>query len=265
VILDDVWFDEPPAFRKKGAIVKFFGRTGGVSIEPYESLNASYKVGDDPEAVARNRDMVARAMGVEPKRLVTMRQVHGTRIVEANAPFAHSPLADAMYTKSLGVALCVLTADCIPLAAFDPAHKLLFMAHVGWRGALQRFPEMVVERLVKLGADVRDLLFALGPSIRECCYEVGEDLLSEFKQMGEKYKVEDYFWNRGGKLHFDLIGLAVEQLKSSGVVAENIYVSPHCTHCESDLFFSYRRDGERSGRQISCGRIVFSERGWIGG
>ncbi|HDH97179.1 MAG TPA: peptidoglycan editing factor PgeF [Proteobacteria bacterium] len=251
-----IWFDSPLPFYEKGALVMFCGRRGGTSKGPYESLNASYKVGDDPKAVARNREMIARAMGVDPGRLVTMRQVHGTAIVEANEPFDDPPLADALYTTNPELVLCVLTADCIPLAAFWTEARLLLMAHVGWRGALQRFPELIVRHLKGLGADAHDLLFALGPSIKRPWYMVGEDVRQRFDRLADSYRAEDYFTDIDGGFIFDLTKLVVDQLKRAGANRENIWVSEYCTFFRPDLFFSYRRDGKRSGRQMSCGRIM---------
>jgi len=254
----DVWFEEPLNFRGSGAIVKFFGRVGGTSTEPYESLNASYKVGDNPDSVRQNRKIIADIVQVPPENLVTVGQEHGTKVIEVNATFSGtSPLADGMYTANPDIALCILTADCIPLFAFAPDKKILLAAHIGWRGALGRFGELIINNFNGLGAKPKDLLLAFGPSIKGGCYRVDMDFYRKFKDgLGKDYPIEKYFSTIGGNLYFDLTEIILDQLERSGVSKSQIYVSPYCTHCMTDLFFSYRRDGQKSGRQISCGRVL---------
>lgn len=252
-----IWFDEPSNFEGRGAVVKFFGRKGGVSEGHYESFNASYKVGDNPESVQKNRRIIANILQTEPENLVTLRQEHGTRIIEANAPFINPPLADGIYTTNSDIVLCILTADCIPLFALDPDKKILLAAHIGWRGALKRFPEIIINNFNKLKLNIKGLLLALGPSIKRCCYRVDMGFYKEFeKELGRDYEIDKCFSKVNDNLYFDLNELTLDQLERSGVSKGQIYVSPYCTHCRQDLFFSYRRDGQKSGRQISCGRLL---------
>lgn len=263
-----VWFEEPSNFKGRGAVVKFFGRKGGLSESPYQSLNTSYKVGDNPESVQKNRRIIADILQTESENLVTVRQEHGTKIVEANRPFINPPLADGIYTTNPDIVLCILTADCIPLFAFDPDKKIMLAAHIGWRGALERFPEIIISKLKDLSSNVKVLLLALGPSIKRCCYRVDMDFYKKFeKELWRDYEIDKYFsevsnnFLRGSELkptfmNFDLTEITLDQLERLGVKREQIYVSPYCTCCRQDLFFSYRRDGQKSGRQISCGRLL---------
>ena len=160
----------------------FFGRRGGVSEGVWESLNVGLRSGDRPERIAANRARIAEAMGVQPERLVTARQVHGTTAVAATEPWDNgaAPEADALVTDRPGLALGVLAADCGPVLLADRDAGVIGAAHAGWKGALDGVLESVVAAMVGLGATPGRITAALGPCIAQASYEVGPEFVARF-------------------------------------------------------------------------------------
>lgn len=227
----------------------FLTRKKGVSPPPFDSLNLGASDEDEEENVKENFRLFEGAFGVSPANLLRLRQVHGNRVVAAEdcpggIPGA-LPEADAAITGLKNVAVGVLTADCLPVLFHDPVKKAVAAAHAGWRGTAQRVSVKTIEAMAeRFGSRPADIRAALGPCIGPCCYAVGENVAGEFP--GTKALAKD-----GGRITLDL-GLAnVEQLISTGLREENITCSGACTSCSNDTFFSYRKDGGRTGRQLS--------------
>ena len=221
-----------------GTRAAFTTRIGGVSKEPFESLNLGILTGDDRDAVLANRTRAAAALGRRPERVLMGRQVHGSEVLghttaQDPSPYARpgSPLpeVDGHFTGAAGLAPLVLVADCLPVALAGSGG--VAMLHCGWRGLAAG----IVERGV---AAVRAEAAAIGPGIGPCCYEVGSEVLELFGDLGEG--VAD------GRM-LDLAEVTRRRLRAAGAV--RIESAGLCTSCEPDLFFSHRRDGERSGRQ----------------
>lgn len=212
--------------RLDGAVVAFSTRLGGVSEPPFDSLNLGLLTDDAPDAVAENRRRLAAALGFEPEQVAFARQVHGTRLIEQPAEFAE---ADGHVLREPGTAALVFTADCLPVAVAGP--KGAAMLHAGWRGLASGILAAGVEAVEATSA-------AIGPGIGSCCYEVGEEVLDAFSDLGEG--IAD------GRM-LDLPEVARRQLAAAGV--ERVESAGLCTSCEADLFFSHRRDQGRTGRQ----------------
>jgi polyphenol oxidase len=221
-----------------GARAAFSTRLGGVSEAPFETLNLGILTGDERTAVLENRVRLAAGLGLAPDRVLTGLQVHGSDLLghsttQAPSPYAHpgSPLAevDGHFTVTPGLAPLVLVADCLPIALSGSGG--VAMLHCGWRGLAAG----IVARGTEAVAAERA---AIGPGIGPCCYEVGPEVLERFAQLGDG--VAD------GRM-LDLPEVARRQLRAAGV--ERIESAEICTSCEPQLFFSHRRDGERSGRQ----------------
>lgn len=221
-----------------GARAAFSSRGGGASGPPYQSLNLAILTGDDVAAVRENRSRLAAAVGVDPRRVAIARQVHGAEVLHHDGPQAPSPFADTgpdppqadgHHTSRDDMALLVFVADCLPLALWGPGG--VAMLHCGWRGMAAGIVERGVEAVDAAAA-------AIGPGIGPCCYEVGDGVLSRFLPLGEQ--VAD-----GPAL--DLAATARALLRRAGV--EQVETAGLCTSCEAELFFSHRRDGERTGRQ----------------
>jgi YfiH family protein len=220
-----------------GARAVFSSRAGGVSDEPYESLNVAIMTGDERDHVRENRARLASALGREPQSVVMGRQVHGSEIRRHDraqqprvfADVVKSPdEVDAQATSNPSLTPLVMVADCLPVAMAGPGG--VAMAHCGWRGLAGG---IVAEAAETVGAEAA----AVGPGIGPCCYEVGDEVLAEFADL-------DGVAN--GRM-LDLPRVATALLERAGVAATE--TSGLCTKCNPELFYSHRRDGERTGRQ----------------
>jgi YfiH family protein len=181
-------------------------------------------------------------------------QCHGTDILvidEHNSDYAHFQKlqCDGIVTNQSGVMIAVGVADCLPLLLLDPVKKVAAALHAGWKGTAGNIAAKGVETLVTMfGSDSRDILAALGPAIRSCCYEVDEPVRKAFMESGvdwSGFAVE----SGSGKWRVDLSAANREQLLAARIPAENIESAPHCVSCQHDWFFSYRRDDGETGRQ----------------
>jgi polyphenol oxidase len=220
-----------------GARAAFSTRIGGVSIAPYEALNVAILTGDERDSVRENRLRLASALGREPEGVLMGRQVHGVELRRHDGPQESRVYADvirspddvdAHSTASADLTPLVMVADCLPVAMAGPGG--VAMAHCGWRGLAGG---MVAEAAGAVQAEAA----AVGPGIGPCCYEVGEEVLSEF---------EDLDGVARGRM-LDLTAVATTLLEAAGVTATES--SGLCTSCNPELFYSHRRDGERTGRQ----------------
>jgi YfiH family protein len=237
-----------------GARAAFSARVGGVSEGPYESLNLAILTGDEPHRVRDNRHRLAAALGLEPGNVLIGRQVHGADVVRHEAapdPNAYADpgprLAgvDGQATDRLGLAPLVFVADCLPVALAGAGG--VAMIHCGWRGLAAG----IVDRGV---AEVKARAAAIGPGIGPCCYEVGEEVLALFEPLGPGVA-------KGRRL--DLGEVARRLLERAGV--PSVEASELCTSCHPELFFSHRRDGERTGRQAGVAWASDEAAGQAGG
>jgi polyphenol oxidase len=228
-----------PELSLPSARVHFSTRRGGVSEGPYESLNLGILTDDHPDRVAENRRRVARAARVSPERIAMGWQVHGTELIEWDAPPADGayaepggkalPRADGHLTAEAGIGLLVLVADCYPVALSDGAR--VAMLHCGWRPLAGGIVERAIERFDGTPAA------AVGPGIGGCCYEVGPEVLGAFSDLD----------GVASGRQLDLRAVISAKLAAAGVTrVEHV---DHCTSCRPDLYFSHRRDGGLTGRQ----------------
>lgn len=222
----------------------FTTRHGGVSGSPYQGLNLGAAAGDAPADVERNWSRLRQETGLSFARV---RQVHGGRVVRLDAAGLPEQEADAVATSRPGLAACVLVADCVPVLIGDPRTGAVAAVHAGWRGTLARAAARAVEALEReYGAHPDNLLAAIGPAIGPCCYEVSPELAERFEaEIGPGV----------GMLHpraprLDLWTSNERVLRDAGVLAERIEVIDRCVACDAESFFSHRRDGARTGRQV---------------
>jgi len=219
-----------------GARAAFSTRVGGVSEPPFDSLNLGILTDDDPEAVTENRRRLAHALGLDPDRIVYALQVHGTRLINHSEGMSGGPPeADGHLVREQGLAPMVLAADCLPIALYGP--RGLAMVHAGWRGLAGGIVAAAAEAVEAEAA-------ALGPGIGPCCYEVGQEVLYAFADLGEGVADERML---------DLPEVARRLLTRAGV--EHVESAGLCTSCEAELFFSHRRDRGRTGRQAGIAWI----------
>jgi len=242
-----------------GVVAAVSTRKGGVSKPPYESANMGLHVGDDPAAVLENRRRFCSALGINPNDLVCAEQVHGNRIsvvteaergTGATSAEEALPAADGLLTDVPGLPLALFTADCVPVFLYEPTKKVVGVAHAGWRGTVSRIAETLVAALEEqFGGDVSSCRAALGPSAGPCCYDVGEDVVTAFRE--SDHPVERIFVpGDGGKLHLNLWEANTLQLERAGVPRRNVSWAKRCSVC-SDACFSCRRDGTVTGRNMS--------------
>ena len=226
-----------------GARAAFSTRLGGVSEAPYDALNVAVLTGDEEDRVRKNRSRLAKALGRTPEGVVMGRQVHGTELRRHDgvqeprvyADVVRSPEeVDAHATSSPELTPLVMVADCLPIALVGPGG--VAMAHCGWRG-------LAGGMIAKAAKAVQAEAAAIGPGIGPCCYEVGEEVLDAFA---------DFDGVARGRM-LDLTAVATALLERTGVT--EVESSGLCTSSNPDLFFSHRRDGERTGRQAGLAWI----------
>lgn len=239
----------------------FFTRRGGASSGVFQGLNCGHGSTDQTDSVAMNRARVADDMGVAHDRLLGVHQVHSPDAVIvdeaylANPP-AEKPKADALVTTIPGVALSVLTADCMPVLLADPEAGVIAAAHAGWRGALEGVLETTIERMEHCGARRARIRAVIGPCITQGAYEVAEDFMDRFLAEDPGYA---RFFSGGpsDKPWFNLPGFGLHRLHHAGVGAAGF--CGHCTYADAERFYSFRRATHRGeadyGRLISVIRI----------
>jgi len=231
----------------------FFTRKGGASSGVFKGLNCGLGSSDQREIVLLNRRRVADAMGVDDLALMGVHQIHSPDVVTVDAPAADRPKADAIVTKTPGIALSILTADCQPVLFSDPDAQVIGAAHAGWRGTLDGVLEATVNAMVALGATASNITAVIGPTISQRAYEVGPEFFEDFVTKDPSYS--RFFANgEGDRYLFDLPGLGLEKLHSAGV--KEASWTRHCTYSNADRFYSYRRTTHAKeadyGRLISC-------------
>ncbi|MFB6845809.1 peptidoglycan editing factor PgeF [Streptomyces sp. NPDC056373] len=221
-----------------GAHFGFTDRWGGVSAAPYEELNLGGAVGDDPDAVRTNRDLAAKHLGVEPDRVVWMNQVHGADVAVVDGPWGPSAeisSVDAIVTTRRGLALAVLTADCVPVLLADPVAGIVAAAHAGRPGMIAGVVPAALRAMTELGAEPSRIVARTGPTVCGRCYEVPEAMRAEVSAV-EPAAYAETGW---GTPAVDVSAGVHAQLERLGV--RDREQSPVCT-LESHDHFSYRRD-----------------------
>jgi polyphenol oxidase len=247
--MDAIRVHVSPVLPEDGIIHGFPERTGGVSTAARSSLNLGVRWGDDRAVVDENRARLARFAGYEPGALQMMRHVHGTAVWCVGEPVPDPAEFDGLVCDQPGPVLAAFAADCIPLLFADPEARVVGAAHAGWRGTLGGVAVNVVARMRERGARPEHVRVALGPSIGPCCFEVGPEVVDQFRHaLGE---LPGMVVRGPHKDHIDLRVAMRAQLERVGVRADHIDDRPPCTRCEPARFFSYRRDGQAGGMHMA--------------
>jgi YfiH family protein len=219
-----------PDTAPRGTGIYFFTRLGGASEPPYDSLNVSKKVGDDPRAVDENLSVIRSAMDLRPAAWV--RQVAGDSVVRVREPgFAGE--ADALVTAETELCLSVAVADCVPVALVG--EREVGMVHSGWRGTLSGVSGKAAH---SLGGDLMQAY--IGPSIRRCCYEVSAELAARFAARFGDEVVSGRYLSLQDAIRVDL--------ERAGVGVNDLGL---CSGCRPDLFYSHRKQGPLTGRNLA--------------
>ena len=256
------------AFELIGDKVKFFRSTligcphgfstrlGGVSVLPHTAaLNLAFGRGDEQETVIENLGLFAKAVGVDPRSVVSRNQVHSAKVEYVDRSNAgegyYIPTeleCDGYFTDTPGVTLGVKTADCVPILFHDPVKNIAGAVHAGWRGTAAGIARVCVERMRSLGSEPKNIRAAIGAAINFCCYEVGEDFYESVKAL-DPVRADRFIREKDGRLHADIVGMNADILRAAGVT--EIDVSPHCTCHEPELFYSHRASKGLRGTMLS--------------
>jgi purine-nucleoside/S-methyl-5'-thioadenosine phosphorylase / adenosine deaminase len=231
----------------------FFTRDGGVSDGVYAGLNGGLGSRDDPDRVVENRRRMAETLGVAPTHLLSVHQTHSPDTIVATAPWngAARPKADALVTRSEGLAISVTTADCGPILFVDPRARVIGAAHAGWKGALAGILESTIDAMEKLGADRSGMVAAIGPLIRQPSYEVGNEFVERFLEADAENAIFFLPGERNGHAMFDLAGFIRMRLENAGVLMiDDLGIDTY----SDERFYSYRRSVHR--KEKDYGRHV---------
>lgn len=216
-------------------------RTGGVNPPPF-GMNVSFRVGDRPEDVQRNRERFFKTVGCAQDQIAAPIQCHSANVALADGAGSYLDV-DGLVTNRLDLYLTVTIADCIPIFLFDPKKTSVGVIHAGWRGSATGIVRNAVAKMEeRFHSRPGDLCAHLGPAAHRCCYAVGTEVAHRFRK-------EVLFENENG-MYLDLAKENSLQLLEAGLAADNIESSEYCTICNPGLFHSYRRDGQRSGRMM---------------
>ncbi len=251
----------------------FSTRPGGESLlDGKNVLNLGFAEWDTRERVLSNRKRFLEALGGGGFELAPLRQFHSDIVHAFKTAPAEPCRGDASVTNTSGLLLAIQTADCVPILLADPVRRAVAAVHAGWRGTLERIVMKTVGRMqMDFGTRPGDLVASLGPAIGGCCYEVGTEVAQAFS--AQFARAAEWFDElRTGdepnplqwlsmappghnpppkKVRLDLRAANRWQLTEAGLRAENIAASDLCTACRTDLLFSYRREGPKSGRLMA--------------
>ncbi len=234
----------------------FFTRRGGASSGIFAGLNCGAGSTDQSDIVAINRARAAAALDLGPEALVSVHQVHSPDVVTVTGPLTIRPRADAMVTRTPGLALAVLTADCQPVLFADPVAGVIGAAHAGWRGALHGVLEATIAAMVALGATPAGIRAVIGPTISQPAYEVGPEFVEGFLA-NDPDNARFFAGGTGDRAQFDLPAYGLHRLRAAGL--HHATWTRHCTYSDADRFYSYRRSnhlGEADyGRLLSAIRL----------
>ncbi len=225
----------------------FSTRQDGVSAGVYGSFNLGLSTGDDPAKVAQNRKAFLEAFGVTEHQVCALEQVHGNKVVEA-APAWFKEKADAAVTNQPNLLLIIGTADCLPILFHDPVKAAIGAAHAGWKGSSMGISQRVIEKMQALyGSSPADIKVVIGPCIKGACYQVGKEVIGEFRK--NHFPETVYQPDDDGRYRLDLVAANRWLLESLGV--QHIHSLDDCTHCDQEQFYSHRRDGLKRGSHWS--------------
>ena len=240
----------PPANHPHAIRYGFFTRKGGVSQGLYSSLNGGYGSDDDTAAVRQNRQLAANALGFDSSQIAALHQIHSAKAHSITAPPNQTPKGDALATKTTGLALMIITADCAPIIFADSTAGVIGAAHAGWRGAVGGIIESTLDAMTQLGANPQNITAIIGPAIQQPSYQVGAELRSEALKAdagAEKCFIND----SDQKYLFDLTGYIARRLTRKAI---KHFALPHDTYTDAENFFSHRRRTHQG--EADSGRLM---------
>ena len=220
----------------------FSTKDGGVSLKPYDSLNLAFHVQDEPQNVQNNHTILANKLSYNKNSLIHMKQIHSdiVHIVKESDSFETPPTCDALITNKPNIPLMVMVADCSPILFYDESQKVIAVAHAGRQGAFKNIIKNVLNSFIEnFDSNKDNIHVVIGASIGACCYEVGQEIYEEAKELALDYAMQ----KKENCYYLDVSKILQTQLLESGIKKENIEISKECTCCKNDKYFSYRADG----------------------
>ena len=228
----------------------FFNSFGGVSSGIYKSLNCGIGSKDKKKNIIKNLKIVTNRVGGK-KKIALLHQIHSNKIHFIKKISKKKLVGDGLITKSKGLMIGVLTADCAPIIFFDPNKNIIGIAHAGWKGAYKKIALEMIKKFKKNGSKLKDIIAVIGPCISQKNYEVKNDFKAKFISQSLRNKI--FFKNIKNKIYFDLKSYIFQQLKNEGV--DNVELIKKDTFCTKNNFFSARRSLKNKindyGRNIS--------------
>lgn len=251
----------------------FSTRLGGVSHDHLASMNLSFSRGDERENVLENHRRFAAVLGYDENKLVFSDQVHLTDFHKVTREDCGKGIVresdikkiDGLVTDVPGIPIITFYADCVPLFFYDPAKKVIAMAHSGWRGTVERIgAKMVCYMQTEYGSDPSDIICAVAPSICQNCYEVSEDVAEHFLSVfGEENGNELLYRKENGKYQLNLHKACEITLSEAGILPEHLDITDLCTCCNPHFFYSHRASGGKRGNL--AGVMMLKESAVTGG
>ncbi len=250
---DELTFICSPKINELGWVTHAFTtRVGGFSKGVYKHLNLNYELGEDRQIVRKNYQLVINALKIDESRLVENHQVHEDKIKIINGltNFLVEKY-DGFVTDIPGVCLTVKHADCTPVFFVDKVKRCIGTCHSGWRGTVRNIVGKTVKTLAATyGSKPENISVLIGPAICAKCFEVGQEVIEEFRNSGYGYK-STFVKKDNGKYLLDLKEVIYNQLLDTGIAKSNIEDVNMCTMCDKEHFYSHRRDGLKRGSHVS--------------
>ena len=253
---DGVVYITFPKLDLAGALNAFSTRLGGVSRGAAASMNFSFTLDENADAVKENFRIFCRCVGFDPEKLVLSQQTHTANIRKVTEDDFGKGIwrerdytdIDGLVTNVKGAVLVTQYADCTPLIFFDPVKKVAATSHAGWRGTVAEIGKKTGDILVSdYGSDPPDIIAAIGPNIAQCCYEVDDPVIKEINKLSYLDLSLCYTSKGNGKYMLDLREVNREILINAGLLPENIDVADLCTCCNSEIFHSHRKTMGKRG------------------
>ncbi|WP_108669773.1 peptidoglycan editing factor PgeF [Peribacillus acanthi] len=253
LLMIDMW-----ARQNDGLVAGFTTKNGGVSLGDFSTLNTGFHVNDNSPLVIQNRELIAGDLQFPTSTWVGCEQTHEVNIQKIESFHKNKGALDyetalkgidGIYTKEPGVLLTLCYADCVPLYFIAPEHKIVGIAHAGWKGTVGGIASNMVESFIKEGVDPSEISVVIGPSICGNCYVVDDKVLQFVQNKVEDIVEKPYNQISEGQYQLDLRLLNSQILRKANV--RNIEVTSLCTSCHDDLFYSHRRDKGKTGRLMS--------------
>ena len=217
------------------------------------SLRYKYDYNNDILSKAYAAKQLALYLNIDQKTIIYLNQNHNKDniiITTSNYRTVQQKKADALITSCINKCMVIFTADCLPIIVYDRKVHIISILHAGWRGTSLKITQHTLGKMItEFGCNPEDIILGFGPCIDQCCYKVDASVLEIFKNQVEQGK--NFFTKCGDKYMLNLKKANKHQALLMGIPSKNIAINPLCTYCYPHLFFSYRRDGKKTGRMIN--------------